>query len=36
VFTVRDTAGAVRTFAIDLEIIPLRGPAAAGLTAPAP
>ena len=30
VFTVRDTAGAVRTFAIDLEIIPLRGPAAAG------
>jgi hypothetical protein len=35
VFTVRDTAGAVRTFAIDLEIIPLRGPAAAALTAPA-
>ena len=36
VFTVRDTAGASRSFAIDLEIIPLRGPAAAGLTAPAP
>jgi hypothetical protein len=36
VFTVRDTAGAVRTFAIDLEIVPLRGPAAAGLPAPAP
>jgi hypothetical protein len=34
VFAVRDTAGAIRTFAIDLEIIPLRGPAAAGLTAP--
>ena len=36
VFSVRDTAGAVSTFAIDLEIIPLRGPAAAGLTSPAP
>lgn len=36
VFAVRDTAGGVRTFAIDLEIIPLRGPAAAGATAPAP
>jgi hypothetical protein len=35
VFTLRDTEGAVRTFAIDLEIIPLRGPAAGGLTAPA-
>lgn len=35
VFAVRDTAGAVRTFAIDLEIIPLRGPAAAGSRMPA-
>ncbi len=36
VFTVRDTAGGARTFAIDLEIIPLRGPAAGGVAAPAP
>jgi hypothetical protein len=36
VFTVRDTAGAVRSFAIDLEIIPLRGPAAASSPAPRP
>jgi hypothetical protein len=36
VFTVRDTAGAVRSFAIDLEIITLHGPAAAPTPTPAP